>query len=574
MDYPEKLLQLAPIFDILSYQCTETASTETLYMLFSNLLIPILIGKLGDEDYCFSQMIHLRYNLENNEVNFSSDNANISMRCSQNGSRFILYLIHLVFVRNNVFSGRHSEALLVDNISKTIEFFEPNGSGASWYPSVSRFLQYKFSTVLPNYRFISTEEFCPRTGPQAISGQGICGSFSLLFLLMRVYNPEISPQRLLNLLTRLSRTQIQHLMRQFICYTEAFSEEHNLQELQGLYGDVSDRVTDNPELSALVDSIYYSQDYIALQQFDRDLDTKDTSLASNTVYFHSEKDAFGEFSNSYSSPFTLNGVLYPTVEHYFQAQKFMGSNATPKSLEYAQLIISQNTPNKAKILGNKQVRSGYGWVEELNNIIRQYEDVNVRLDWEDVKNNIIRKGIFQKFLQNPNLLTLLLSTGEKTLINYTFKDNYWGNGKNQLGKILMETRSLLRYQVIPAGNRNYWVIRNLLLIGYIDVHILNQVGVKYILDLSGRQAVSYKIFGKVLSDPISVYKGEIILVNPTETTPLIQLVDLTIQSLGKDYVSYIFAFREKYVEFLTLLLNKFYELPLELSGQLVGRLLQ
>lgn len=51
----------------------------------------------------------------------------------------------------------------------------------------------------------------------------------------------------------------------------------------------------------------------------------------------------------------------------------------------------------------------------------------------------------------------------------------------------METRNLFNYRLIPVGTRNYWVIPNMLLIGYIEVPVLNKVGTKYILDLSGRR---------------------------------------------------------------------------------------
>lgn len=144
------------------------------------------------------------------------------------------------------------------------------------------------------------------------------------------------------------------------------------------------------------------------------------------IYFYSEKDQYGEFSNFYSSPFIINGIRYPTVEHYFQAQKFLGPSATPRSMEYAQIIISQNTPNKTKVLANQKIKGGYKWVQDLNDIIRNYSDVKIRPDWENVKDNIMRKGSIHKFWQNPNLLKILLSTDDKMLAEHTPRDKYWG----------------------------------------------------------------------------------------------------------------------------------------------------
>jgi N-glycosidase YbiA len=57
----------------------------------------------------------------------------------------------------------------------------------------------------------------------------------------------------------------------------------------------------------------------------------------------------------------------------------------------------------------------------------------------------MRKGLRLKFSQNPHLLELLLSTGNRLLVEHTVNDSYWGDGgdgsgKNRLGHILMEVR--------------------------------------------------------------------------------------------------------------------------------------
>ncbi len=44
-----------------------------------------------------------------------------------------------------------------------------------------------------------------------------------------------------------------------------------------------------------------------------------------TIYFYSTKEAYGEFSNFKAYPFELKGKTWRTVEHYFQAQKFAGT---------------------------------------------------------------------------------------------------------------------------------------------------------------------------------------------------------------------------------------------------------
>ena len=72
----------------------------------------------------------------------------------------------------------------------------------------------------------------------------------------------------------------------------------------------------------------------------------------------------------------------------------------------------------------------------------------LRKDWEDVKDDIMRYAVREKFRQNPEILEKLIATSGAELFEHTKNDHYWadggdGSGKNMLGKILMETRATL-----------------------------------------------------------------------------------------------------------------------------------
>ena len=73
----------------------------------------------------------------------------------------------------------------------------------------------------------------------------------------------------------------------------------------------------------------------------------------------------------------------------------------------------------------------------------------LRKDWEDVKDDIMRYAVREKFRQNTVIMEDLLETGDSIIIEHTKNDSYWadggdGTGKNMLGKILMEVRAELR----------------------------------------------------------------------------------------------------------------------------------
>jgi ribA/ribD-fused uncharacterized protein len=141
------------------------------------------------------------------------------------------------------------------------------------------------------------------------------------------------------------------------------------------------------------------------------------------IEFSSKTPLYSEFSNFYPSPIVMGVVTWPTVEHYFQAQKFPGDS------DLQSAILSAQTPAAAKKLG--RTRSSH-----------------FRADWEEVKEMVMLEALQAKFEQNQNLGALLKSTGTAPLKEKAAWDNYWGtgktgNGRNRMGELLMIVRGSL-----------------------------------------------------------------------------------------------------------------------------------
>lgn len=139
-----------------------------------------------------------------------------------------------------------------------------------------------------------------------------------------------------------------------------------------------------------------------------------------TIYFYSVREAYGFFSNFSPHGIELKGKWWPTTEHYFQAQKFVGSS-------HEEQIRLAKTPKQAAEMGRDRSRP-------------------LRADWEEVKDDVMREAVLQKFLSHDDIQRALLETGDAELIEKTTYDYYWGcgtngTGKNMLGQILMEVRS-------------------------------------------------------------------------------------------------------------------------------------
>lgn len=145
------------------------------------------------------------------------------------------------------------------------------------------------------------------------------------------------------------------------------------------------------------------------------------------IYFYTPREQpYGCFSNFSRHGIAMEGVWWPTVEHYFQAHKFAG---TPFA-DYAEQIHRAATPKQAAALGRSR-------------------SVPVRADWEQVKDEIMLAAVQRKFETHEALRALLLASGDEEIVENAPGDYYWGcgadgSGQNKLGKTLMAVRAHLR----------------------------------------------------------------------------------------------------------------------------------
>ncbi len=143
------------------------------------------------------------------------------------------------------------------------------------------------------------------------------------------------------------------------------------------------------------------------------------------IYFYLPRDEWGWLSNFSPHGVELDGAFWPTVEHYFQAAKFVETDPA-----HAALIRRASKPRFAARLGRDRGHP-------------------LRRDWEQVKDDIMRRAVQRKFSVHAELTRLLLDTGDEPLVEASPVDFYWGcggdgTGLNRLGVILMEVRAELR----------------------------------------------------------------------------------------------------------------------------------
>ncbi len=146
------------------------------------------------------------------------------------------------------------------------------------------------------------------------------------------------------------------------------------------------------------------------------------------------------FSQWFVAPFTVNGIVYPTAEHWMMAGK---ARLFQDEVTLAK-ILDATDPKTAKALGRQ---------------VKGFQDVA----WKATARNLVTEGNIAKFSQNEGLKEFLLATGTKVLVEASPYDRIWGiglgaadpkamhpttwQGENLLGFALMDVREAIRLGV-------------------------------------------------------------------------------------------------------------------------------
>lgn len=144
---------------------------------------------------------------------------------------------------------------------------------------------------------------------------------------------------------------------------------------------------------------------------------------STLSFFDPSDIESGFLSNFYRSEVKLDGTIWPTVEHYYQAQKFQDAAQVER-------IRQASTPRHAKNLGKAR-------------------DVTLREDWGTHRMTAMLRALTAKFTQHVLLQQKLMMTGDAILVEASPHDSFWGDGpdghgENRLGYLLTSLRDQLR----------------------------------------------------------------------------------------------------------------------------------
>jgi Lar family restriction alleviation protein len=134
---------------------------------------------------------------------------------------------------------------------------------------------------------------------------------------------------------------------------------------------------------------------------------------------------FYPLSNFSAFNLRLHGFDYPTSEHAYHAEKFRNFRG-----DIADLIARAPSAHEAFKIAERYRR-------------------NRIPEWDEIKVSVMREILRAKAAQHEYVRRKLLATGDRELVEDSWRDDFWGwgpncDGQNMLGKLWMEVRAELR----------------------------------------------------------------------------------------------------------------------------------
>ena len=241
----------------------------------------------------------LQLDFSTNQIKMSYELSSQIQNCMSQKTRLVIVPVKLIFINskyqyeydfdkifNNIGSSNsdenvmsaHSNLLIIDNLYKTIEFYEPHGI-IFQHPygkifNISEILQNYIKDILKiDYYFINVSNTCPR-GAQMLQADanekaGHCLAWSLYFIMVRILNVDYlsfstitTSQTINEIITSNTPENLDILIRKFITYLDSLTLLHPKPIHNYILNNVSNYIDDfEPMYSRLRNllTMYFNQ---------------------------------------------------------------------------------------------------------------------------------------------------------------------------------------------------------------------------------------------------------------------------------------------------------------------------
>jgi hypothetical protein len=175
------------------------------------------------------------FDIHKNKVYLPKNIVNSVKQCSKNKNyRFIYFSLIIIYDPSEELT--HANIIIVDLIKKTIERFEPYGHTIPYdrnKKTKNTIDKMMINVVLPtfnlnNFEYLSSVSLSPYIGIQRIADayNGFCITISMMYLHMRILNPDVEQKKLVYHFTSMTKSKLKNTILRYAKYVEKKLKKH------------------------------------------------------------------------------------------------------------------------------------------------------------------------------------------------------------------------------------------------------------------------------------------------------------------------------------------------------------
>lgn len=185
---------------------------------------------LDEDDINSSELVERNVRLRNSESGYK-ELIKLIKNCENKSKRFCVVTVMIIVPGK---PGSHANIIVIDLKEKSVELFEPHAktteistldSLEGAYFICNRLIKKTFSKILPDYKYISPNDYLPRYGLQSKTDEytGLCVTWSILYVHYRILNPD-KPRNIL--IKHMNKLKKRFLLR-YAAYIEEVIKNKN-----------------------------------------------------------------------------------------------------------------------------------------------------------------------------------------------------------------------------------------------------------------------------------------------------------------------------------------------------------
>jgi hypothetical protein len=189
---------------------------------FKIMCVPNFVLKYKD---IYEVRTAIAYNIQTKELYYSKDIKSSLIKCAKKDNvRFIFFSFVIINKKSN---SSHANIVIIDLLKSTYERFEPYGRNmydGRFTKTLDNLFENKVRSILEmnNFEYISPAEISPLFGIQSVADSycGMCVTISMMYLHMRILNPNLSQKKVLNFLLKRDKKKLKEMILKYAKHVE------------------------------------------------------------------------------------------------------------------------------------------------------------------------------------------------------------------------------------------------------------------------------------------------------------------------------------------------------------------